>query len=252
MRTELHKFILSAGSMAAALMVLTGLSNVAHAAAPDLTSKDRLQILSEMADIVDDHYLDTEKADEVASALRTRKTRKGLAFDTPVTFAREATNLLYELSGDRHLSLKWAPGTSRKMAGSAGSEQHHGIRNIGFLPGNVGLLTLDRFFENTEARESLTAALFLLRDADALILDLRENRGGASDTVRLLQSCFFPEPTLVMYYEDEPGVLKPSLSEAPPADFPARTNPSICCRATRRHRPLKTLSTLPNCAVTAP
>lgn len=209
-----------------ALLLLSLPAFAASEPAPvSLSKKDRLQILSEIADIIEDHYLDTEKAAEVSRVLRTRQTRKHLAFDTPVTFAREATALLYELGGDRHLSLKWAPGVPDASGAPRAPSQDHGIRGVEVLPGNVGLLTLNRFYDSLEARESLTAALLILRRTDALIFDLRANRGGTSDTVRLLQSCFFPEPTLVMYYEDEPGMRKASLSEAPPADISCRDKP---------------------------
>lgn len=193
-----------------------------------LDAKGRLQILSDMADIVDAHYLDTTKAEAISSALRTREARGRLAFASPVTFARETTTLLYELSGDRHLSLKWAPDARNAKGASQRNEtpsRDHGIRAVQVLPGNVGLLTLDRFYDTREARESLTAALLILRNTDGLIFDLRANRGGTSDTVRLLQSCFFPEPTLVMYYEDEPGMRKPSFTEAPPAAISCLNKP---------------------------
>lgn len=194
-----------------------------------LGAKDRQQILSDMAQLIETHYIDPQKAARVAKALTTRKAKKRLAFDTRVAFAREASALLFELSGDRHLSLKCVeefPATANAPGGTpTAPSTSHGIRKVEFLPGNVGLLTIDRFHETLTARETLTAALLILRSSDALIFDFRDNRGGASDTVRLLQSCFFPEPTLVMYYEDEPGVLTPSLSEAPPAAISCLNKP---------------------------
>lgn len=180
-----------------------------------LTAKAREQILSEAADAIEEHYLDGARGKEISQALRSRAARSGLRYTSPMTFAREATSYLFELSGDRHLSMKWNPAGGSAAAGSTSRFSDHGIKAVQFLPGNIGLLRIDRFYEDPAARESLTAALFLLRSSDALILDFRENRGGASGAVRLLQSCFFDEPVLTMYYEDTPGQRKPSMSEEP-------------------------------------
>ena len=67
------------------------------------------------------------------------------------------------------------------------------------LPGNVGYLNVTAFFSPNEAGEAIAAAMRMLRQTDALILDSRENVGGSSDTVALLASYFFDQPGLPLW-----------------------------------------------------
>ena len=66
------------------------------------------------------------------------------------------------------------------------------------LPGNVGYFDLSSFFRPEEAGEAVTAAMRLLSNVDALILDMRANTGGSPGTVALLLSYLF-EPGMPLY-----------------------------------------------------
>jgi C-terminal processing protease CtpA/Prc len=86
------------------------------------------------------------------------------------------------------------------------------------LAGNVGYLNVTSFYRLEEARDVISAAMRLLRSADALILDMRGNSGGSPGTVALLASHLFDTPGLplfeivpragsgVQYTTFEPGV----------------------------------------------
>lgn len=199
----------------------------------DLSRKDRLQILSDVASAIEQRYLDPARGRGIATALRSPASRSRLRYSSPMTFAHEASTLLFEISGDRHLSLKWAPVMPEASDASSDEPPDQGVRAVQFLDGNIGLLKLDGFHDNPAARESMVAALLVLRSSDALIFDFRDNRGGASNAVRLLQSCFFAEPTLVMYYEDTPGERKPSLTELAPGNLDCRGKPLYILTSSR-------------------
>ena len=83
-----------------------------------------------------------------------------------------------------------APSPDRHRRGN------YGVRRAEVLPGNVGLLDLRGFapFEFGVAgqpeRQAIDAALQLLAGTDALIIDLRENGGGAPQMVGYLSSAF--------------------------------------------------------------
>lgn len=149
------------------LVLLTCAAAADDTDTPRLTAKDRAQILSQAADAIEEHYLDKGRGREISKVLRARSSRSHLDQTSPITFAHEATSLLFKISGDRHLSLKWMPGDTADGSNLAAPLLEHGIRDVGFLPGNIGLLRLDGFHETSAARESLTAALFLLRSSDA-------------------------------------------------------------------------------------
>ncbi len=62
------------------------------------------------------------------------------------------------------------------------------------LPGNVGYLGVSSFFGPVEAGDAIADAMHMLRNADALIVDMRDNSGGSPDTVALVASYFFDTP----------------------------------------------------------
>jgi retinol-binding protein 3 len=74
------------------------------------------------------------------------------------------------------------------------------LRNFGFerverLPGNVGYLDLRGFADPALAGDLAAAAMTLLAEAGALIVDLRRNGGGSPAMIALLSSYLFDEPT---------------------------------------------------------
>jgi hypothetical protein len=68
---------------------------------------------------------------------------------------------------------------------------------IEVLPGNVGYLKLHEFVPLDLSRDTWIAALRFLRHVDALIVDVRDHRGGAPEAVQLLLSHFVREPMLL-------------------------------------------------------
>jgi C-terminal processing protease CtpA/Prc len=69
--------------------------------------------------------------------------------------------------------------------------ENHSVRRVELLPGNVGLIELTIIPEASSGAPALTAVMRLVEHTDALILDLRETRGGSPDGVVLLASYFF-------------------------------------------------------------
>jgi C-terminal processing protease CtpA/Prc len=67
-----------------------------------------------------------------------------------------------------------------------------GVNRVQVLPGNVGLFDLRGFFPKEFSAASIAAAMSLLANTDALIIDLRENGGGEPATIALLCSYLFP------------------------------------------------------------
>jgi C-terminal processing protease CtpA/Prc len=108
---------------------------------------------------------------------------------------------LYEACADKHLRLLWHESReeSRDEAAliAALTEQfrleNHGLRRVEHLPGNVGLIALTLIPPAAAAGDAIAAAVQLVRHTDALILDLREARGGAPDGVAFLCSFLFPD-----------------------------------------------------------
>lgn len=119
-------------------------------------------------------------------------------------FAKALTTALQNASGDKHIIVWFSDrptnGTS-SPANDAASEQRF-FAHIGYgfdctarLTGNIGYLKLGGFADMPGAKATLDAAMTLVSSTDALIVDLRGNGGGDSDTVAYLLGYFFAHPT---------------------------------------------------------
>ena len=75
---------------------------------------------------------------------------------------------------------------------------HYGFRRVEILPGNIGYIELRGFSEidfddpDSPARKAADAALDFVAGTDAVIIDLRDNGGGAPSMAGYLVSAFTP------------------------------------------------------------
>jgi hypothetical protein len=75
-------------------------------------------------------------------------------------------------------------------------KQNFGFTKVDIMPGNIGYVELDRFFDINEESISTADAVFsVVRNSSALIIDLRKNGGGSPDMVRQICSYLFPVRT---------------------------------------------------------
>ena len=77
----------------------------------------------------------------------------------------------------------------RPAGGEAGGNL--GLEKVETLEGNLGYLDFSMFDGSDAAQGKVSEAMNRLADTDALIIDLRRCRGGASNTITLLMSYFF-------------------------------------------------------------
>jgi hypothetical protein len=190
-----------------ALLVIAPLVHAGPPPDMPVSASDRAQIVRAAADAFETYHFDAA-AGAAAAALLRKELETG-AYDqaaTALALTRAVGSTLDTLN-DHHLNFGYsaepsplgfepAP-TVEDLATERESQRKdgYGIKGVERLEGNVGVLRIDRFPHPEIAGEALTAAMRLLDGTDALIVDLRENRGGDSDTVLLLASWFFgPDP----------------------------------------------------------
>src|SRR6185436_6446591 len=78
-----------------------------------------------------------------------------------------------------------------------------GFRSIRLLPGNVAWLELDALRDLRDALPTARAAIEFVANADAVILDLREVRGGYGSMVEFLVSAFFAPDSVELLSSDD-------------------------------------------------
>jgi hypothetical protein len=154
-----------------------------------------------IADFIDNNYFDPAKAREVASGLRAAaRVGEFDAFAEPRDLASALTTRLRKI--DRHFTVIWQGASASPQAPRGGpppdGRNAFGFRRVEVLPGAIGYIDLRTFADfdtaraDEPARKAADAALQLVSNADAVILDLRDNGGGSPAMVGYLVSAFTP------------------------------------------------------------
>jgi hypothetical protein len=196
-----------------------------------LTTLQPAPVINEIARLVVEHYVFPEIAEQLAGLLQRRLNEGGYDVDDAEDLARLVTADLQSVNGDRHLSLKHHADPVPPEQGAATLEAARrdfdtslgGAPRMELLDGGVAVVELaPMLFPLEWAAEPLSAALTLASRAQALIVDLRANRGGDPDTVAFVCSYLLDKRTHLntMYWRDgERSEQSWSLPHVPGARF---------------------------------
>lgn len=159
--------------------------------------------VTSLADVINREYFDLPVAAKLDTALKAALASGRYAAATSAgDLARALTRDIYAVSRDKHLSVAVIPPpTATPPAGGPSRNQRDqpttaGFRRVEILPDNIGYLDLTMFLRLSEHRDAMATAMKTLQPTRALILDMRDNGGGSPDTVVLLLSYLFDEPSL--------------------------------------------------------
>jgi C-terminal processing protease CtpA/Prc len=178
---------------------------------PDMTidAKMRAEVIDGALKALNDNYVFPEIAQKMDQAIRERQKRKEYDSITSASkFAETLMENLREVSHDKHLRVRYsaevippeepnhepsAEELERERAFAA--RMNFGFEKVERLQGNIGYLDLRGFMPAVFVGDTAAAAMNFLANAQALIIDLRQNGGGDPATVALISSYLFgPEP----------------------------------------------------------
>jgi len=195
------------------------------AGAAPVSRADRTAVLEAAADLLERRYVFPDRGRKLAARLRAdaRADRFRDAADRKA-FANAVTDRLRALSGDGHLGLDHSDKvlgesveaetsyTAAEMERWYGAHINHGFEQVARLDGNIGYLNLRVFAPPAMAGDVATAAMTLLAQSDALVIDLRRNGGGDGGLGRLIAGYLFDgEPRPMSGTYDRPsGKLTPA------------------------------------------
>lgn len=175
------------------------------------------------ADIFAAQYFDVPLSASVRTEIRRRlEAGQYATLQTNQEIADRLTRDLLDLTRDKHVSvrLRRAGGGNNSPAPRRDVPTAAGFRRTDTLPGNVGLLDIAFFMRPVEHRGALEAAMKQLQNADALILDMRENGGGSPGTVALLISYLVDEPGRPLFeIRPRTGTADLYVTESVPSDL---------------------------------
>ncbi|MBS2549923.1 S41 family peptidase [Catenulispora sp. NL8] len=150
-----------------------------------------------------DEYIFPDKAALAAGAVTAALSAGDFdALDGPALCTR-VTEIFFEQCADKHLRLMWSeePQDLDKEEDDDGEAMfaammlaaNYGVRRVERLEGNVGYLDLTLVSDAAAGARVIAAAMELVANTEALIIDLRANRGGAPNGVQLWCSYLFPD-----------------------------------------------------------
>jgi Peptidase family S41/N-terminal domain of Peptidase_S41 in eukaryotic IRBP len=167
---------------------------------------ERSRVLEALASSLRAHYPDRAMAERVASMLLDRESDGAYdAVTGPEILAELVTKEMNQLAGDPDLVLVYSEEPLPEKPGAANPQALAAYRaamqrgnctfeKIELLPGNIGYFKLNSFPDASVCGRQAKAAMASLNHADALILDLRDNRGGFPDMTALIGSYLFDHP----------------------------------------------------------
>ena len=166
-------------------------------------AEKRAAIVDAVAEKLTKYYIDEDVAEQMVGLLR-RKLEEG-KYDHLVElrpFVRQLTADIREVSNDQHLGV-WpieyailtdeASEEDRRRFLARARYDNFGFNAVRRLPGNIGYVEMSYFDDIEFGGDTAVAAMRLMANADALIIDVRRN-GGGSGVLALMMSYFFEEP----------------------------------------------------------
>jgi hypothetical protein len=161
------------------------------------------EVAERAATLIENNYFDAARAGKISEEIKTASQAGRFdALHDPRDLAATLTARLRAF--DHHFKVIWSgeaavsePTPSMSMEAME-RRSGYGFRRVEVLPGAIGLIDMRMFADfsfskpDEPARQAADAALTLVSDADAIVLDLRNNGGGSPAMVGYLVSAFTP------------------------------------------------------------
>lgn len=183
-----------------------------------LDAEAHKQMLIEVADVIREHYADVDVAQAIAKELSAPAAdgKRDRPID-PDDFIVEVMRVIRSHVADRHFDLtrvdldKSPPPSPTYRERSA-----HGLRETRVLGDSTIVLVFDALPGDDGSMGSVREALAELPDAEALVIDLRDNNGGSGDMVVLICSHLLEPERLLYTFSGRSGGLPGEVRTSAP------------------------------------
>ncbi|NNF34110.1 MAG: S41 family peptidase [Saprospiraceae bacterium] len=185
----------------------------AQEGADHIDDSEKQEVIDSISNILESDYVYPDVALEMIALVKKKMSVGDYSdINDPDEYAQQLTSDLQSVSNDLHLRINFTPEQISQWRNASQSEEdsiamaerrlnnnrrnNYGFQEIKILDGNVGYLDLTGFFHvDEEAGATAQAAMNYLSNADALIIDLRQNGGGSPSMIQLITSYLYgPEP----------------------------------------------------------
>jgi len=219
----------------AAVCVLVALSQYGMAQdQPDMevSAETKSQVIADVVQQLKSKYIFPEVAAKMETSVRTHLANGDYATITSAgKFAEKLQSDLRAISKDQHLEVSYShdpipvqdanqqekidPEREARIQYKGGLVNYW-FKNADVLPGNLGYLKFDGFFPLKDGgRDTADAAMAFIERTSAMIIDLRENRGGDPAVGAILMGYLFDRPVHFGDFLSRPDTSKTENWVAP-------------------------------------
>jgi hypothetical protein len=169
-----------------------------------LSKNDASGIIDLLNDELHKNYLYPNKVDMIESRLLTMKNSWTTDSIAASVFSQEVNSIMMGETGDQHLKFYFDmekfnmfKSSNEELIDSLEKAQfrkvNFGVQKFEILTGNIAYLKLNKFQQLEDVKHVLLGAINMMSNADAIVLDLRNNGGGDGRTKEFLYSFFLNE-----------------------------------------------------------
>lgn len=188
-------------------------------------SRQQVQEITEAIPVLlKDHYVFPEKGEELSKSFQRKVNAKAY---TSITDANELARVLSkdikELGNDGHLyvTVKKESGSKEDIDWEDIEKDNEVQKNFGFtaiqiLENNIGYLKIDEFMHPKRSMATAVAAMKIVEQTEALIIDLRNNGGGYPGIMEYILYHYFdgpPEHISTTYFAKAENIDKTYTSD---------------------------------------
>jgi hypothetical protein len=205
---------------------------------PRIDASVRAAIVDSITAAIDSIYVIEEGAHAIVAGLRSNLADGAYdEYDDPTSFADRLYEDAQAIHHDGHFRIGILPPLSEAALEAEDQEDpleherqermdranNYGFKETRILPGGIGYVRFNRFSYGPEAFEAAAAAMNFVANSNAVILDVRQNGGGAAAMIRFLCGYLFEHRThLINWDVRAEGVTEQSysLDHVPGRKFP--------------------------------
>ncbi len=187
---KMHKILFTT------VMMINGFTCLANGPCGDLNRLHQQAIL-----VLSEKYVLPENGKKGAEYLnKLFNAQEGIDCKDPKIFADFLTKKIRESTKDGHIYVEFMEpnNTSDDWISEWKKNAHkhnHGLKKVEIIDGNIAVVKISSFYSLEMIEKKLNAMFELISDAEGLILDLRQNGGGDSDTEQYITGLFFEKNT---------------------------------------------------------
>jgi len=192
----------------------------------ELTPETIRETIAGIQKAIRDNYVFPEQVEDLCRCLETHHADGDYDQITDSrAFCEQLTQHLRNVVNDKHLQVM-LPGDmpniishAMKKPNEKHKQAHSNLTKAEILSDNIGYINIPMFNPLSDSPDELEGAMQLVKNTDALIIDLQKCRGGHGDSANFLLSYFFdpenPFTLIETYFRPENQILKSQTTKTP-------------------------------------